>query len=71
MSGHFEASSVTITSYGVIEVDDSSTNRLPACDGVVPGSIPGLAFSFSSYRCFGHGHGHGTRSTDHDVRLGV
>ena len=22
----------------------------PACDGVVPGSIPGLAFSFSSYK---------------------
>ena len=39
-----------------VGVDDSSTNRLgssvaerPACDGVVPGSIPGLAFSFSSY----------------------
>ena len=42
---------------GSVGVDDSSTNRLgssvaerPACDGVVPGSIPGLAFSFSSYR---------------------
>ena len=40
----------------LVGVDDSSTNRLdssvaerPACDGVVPGSIPGLAFSFSSY----------------------
>ena len=40
----------------VVGVDDSSTNRQgssvaehPACDGVVPGSIPGLAFSFSSY----------------------
>ena len=39
-----------------VGVDDSSTNWLgssvaerPACDGVVPGSIPGLAFSFSSY----------------------
>ena len=34
-----------------VGVEDSSTNRLgssvveyPACDGVVPGSIPGLAF---------------------------
>ena len=42
---------------GSLGVDDSSTNRLGSSVGrvsrmygVVPGSIPGLAFSFSSYR---------------------
>ena len=42
-----------------VGVDDSSNNRLgssvaerPACNGVDPGSIPGLAFSFSSYEMY-------------------
>ena len=40
----------------------SSVVEHPACDGVVPGSIPGLTFSFSSYT---GGTVHHRRTTPH------